>query len=136
VYEGGGSDRFYLRTPINWDPATGRVGFFGIVPDGATVQITVAGTEQIFEGARASMEEALAAFPAGKTRMRRSCTRAPPGGTCSAHASGGVRDGARPAWDGHPDRRHVLPRRDRPMASPDRTQFHNATMVSVLLGAS
>jgi hypothetical protein len=23
-----------------------------------------------------------------------------------------------------------------PMASPDRTQFHNATMVSVLLGAS
>ena len=137
VYEGGGSDRFYLRTPINWDPETGRVGFFGVVPEGATVQITVAGTEQIFEGARASMQDALAAFPAGKTpdaALLYSCaTRRFLLGTRVGREFETVRDllGSTIPIAGMYCLGEIAP-----MTSPDRTQFHNATMVSVLLGAS
>jgi hypothetical protein len=137
VYEGGDSDRFYLRTPINWDPETGRVGFFGVVPDGATVQITVAGTEQIFEGARASMQDALAAYPAGKTpdaALLYSCaTRRYLLGTRVGREFEMVRDllGTSIPIAGMYCLGEIAP-----MSSPDRTQFHNATMVSVLLGAS
>jgi hypothetical protein len=137
VFEGGGSDRFYLRTPINWDPETGRVGFFGVVPDGATVQITVAGTEQIFEGARASMQDALDAFPKGKlpdAALLYSCaTRRYLLGTRVGREVEMVRDllGSSIPIAGMYCLGEIAP-----MASPDRTQFHNATMVSVLLGAS
>jgi hypothetical protein len=137
VFEGGGSDRFYLRTPINWDPETGRVGFFGAVPEGATVQITVAGTEQIFEGARASMQDALAAFPAGKTpdaALLYSCaTRRFLLGTRVGREVEMIRDllGTSIPIAGMYCLGEIAP-----MALPDRTQFHNATMVSVLLGAS
>jgi len=137
VYEGGDSDRFYLRTPINWDPETGRVGFFGVVPDGATIQITVAGTEQIFEGARASMQDALATYPAGKTpdaALLYSCaTRRYLLGTRVGREFEMVRDllGTSIPIAGMYCLGEIAP-----MSSPDRTQFHNATMVSVLLGAS
>ena len=135
--DGSGSDRFYLRTPINWDPETGRVGFFGAVPEGATVQITVAGTEQIFEGARASMQDALAAYPAGKTpdaALLYSCaTRRFLLGTRVGREVEMIRDllGTSIPIAGMYCLGEIAP-----MASPDRTQFHNATMVSVLLGAS
>ena len=137
VYEGGDSDRFYLRTPINWDPETGRVGFFGVVPDGATVQITVAGTEQIFEGARASMQDALATYPAGKTpdaALLYSCaTRRYLLGTRVGREFEMVRDllGTSIPIAGMYCLGEIAP-----MSTPDRTQFHNATLVSVLLGAS
>ena len=137
VFEGGGSDRFYLRTPVNWDPQTGRVAFFGTVPDGAEVQITVAGTEQIFEGARASMQDALAAFPAGKTpdaALLYSCaTRRYLLGTRVGREFEMVRDVLGPSV---PIAGMYCLGEIAPMTSPDRTQFHNATMVSVLLGAS
>jgi hypothetical protein len=137
VFEGGGSDRFYLRTPINWDPESGRVGFFGVVPDGATVQITVAGTEQIFEGAKASMQDALDAFPKGRlpdAALLYSCaTRRVLLGTRVGREVEMIRDllGVSIPIAGMYCLGEIAP-----MASPDRTQFHNATMVSVLLGAS
>ena len=65
VFEGSGSDRFYLRTPAPYDRDRGSIMFFGAVPEGATVQLTMAGTDQIFEGAKASFADALAAFPGG-----------------------------------------------------------------------
>lgn len=137
VFEGGGSDRFYLRTPINWDPQTGRIGFFGSVPEGAVVQITVAGTEQIFQGARASMQDALASYPAGKTpdaALLYSCaTRRFLLGTRVGREVETIRDllGTSIPIAGMYCLGEIAP-----MTSPDRTQFHNATMVSVLLGAS
>jgi hypothetical protein len=137
VFEGGESSRFYLRTPINWDPETGRVGFFGEVPDGATVQITVAGTEQIFEGARASMQDALDAYPKGKSpdaALLYSCaTRRYLLGTRVGREFEMVRDllGNEIPIAGMYCLGEIAP-----MSAPDRTQFHNATMVSVLLGAS
>jgi hypothetical protein len=137
VFEDGASDRFYLRTPTSWDRDTGRIGFFGVVPQGATVQITVAGTEQIFEGARASMQDALAAFPAGRTpdaALLYSCaTRRYLLGTRVGRELEMVRDLLGPAI---PIAGMYCLGEIAPMASPDRTQFHNATMVSVLLGAS
>ena len=63
VFEETGSDRFYLRTPMTYDREHGSIAFFGAVPEGATVQLTMAGTDQIFEGARASIADALAGFP-------------------------------------------------------------------------
>ena len=65
VFEESGSDRFYLRTPTMYDQEHGSIGFFGAVPEGAIVQLTVAGTDQIFAGAKASISDALARFPAG-----------------------------------------------------------------------
>ena len=53
------------RTPTTYDRERGSIQFFGAVPDGATIQLTMAGTDQIFEGAKASFADALAAFPSG-----------------------------------------------------------------------
>ena len=50
VFEELGSDRFYLRTPMTYDRERGSIAFFGAVPEGATVQITMAGTDQILRG--------------------------------------------------------------------------------------
>ena len=72
VFEAPGSDRFYLRTPMTYDRDRGSIAFFGAIPEGATVQLTMAGTDQIVEGARASIADALAAFPAGARPGRRS----------------------------------------------------------------
>ena len=137
VFDGDEAGRFYLRTPINWDPETGRVGFFGVVPDGATVQLTVAGTEQIFEGAKASMQDALDAYPKGKTpdaALLYSCaTRRFLLGTRVGREFETIRE---LLGDSIPIAGMYCLGEIAPMASPDRTQFHNATMVSVLLGAS
>ena len=65
VFEAPGSDRFYLRTPMTYDRDRGSISFFGAVPEGASVQLTMAGTDEIVEGARASIADALAGFPAG-----------------------------------------------------------------------
>ena len=65
VFEDPGSDRFYLRTPVAYDRQHGSIAFLGAVPDGASVQLTMAGTEQVIDGAKASIVEALASFPEG-----------------------------------------------------------------------
>jgi hypothetical protein len=137
VYEGSGSDRFYLRTPIAFDPETGAVAFAGSVPEGASVQITMAATDQIFDGARASIAEALAAFPAGVQpdgALLFSCaTRKYLLGT----RAGGEIDLARSVLgENVPVGGFYCLGEIAPMASPDLTRFHNATMVSVLLGSA
>ena len=65
VFEAPGSDSFYLRTPMTYDRDRGSISFFGAIPEGASVQLTMAGTDEIFEGTRASIADALAGFPAG-----------------------------------------------------------------------
>jgi hypothetical protein len=138
VYEDPASTVFYLRTPTSSDPATGLVGFFGPVPQGVTVQITTAGTEQIFEGTRASVSTALAAYPAGRTpeaALIYSCaTRRFLLGTRAGHEVELVRDvlGAGVPVAGFYCLGEIAPN----IADVDATQFHNATLVSVLLGAA
>lgn len=53
----------YLRAPLVWDEAEGAATFFGSVPEGSTVQIAMASTEEILDGTRASVREALGGFP-------------------------------------------------------------------------
>jgi hypothetical protein len=137
VFDERSVDRFYLRTPITYDRGSGSIGFFGAVPEGATVQITVAATDQIFDGARASIADALAGFPAGTQpdgALLFSCaTRKFLLGTRAGREIDLVRDAL---GDAVPVGGFYCMGEIAPMASVDLTRFHNATMVSVLLGSA
>ena len=138
VFEDAESTSFYLRTPSSSDSTTGLVRFFGAVPEGATVQITTAGTEQIFDGTRASVANALASYPAGRTpeaALLYSCTtRRFLLGTRAGHEVELVREalGKEVPVAGFYCLGEIAPSE----VSADETRFHNATMVSVLLGSS
>ena len=137
VFDTRDSDRFYLRTPLAYDRATGYVTFFGHVPEGATVQLTVAATDEIFEGARASIADALASFPAGhapEAALVFSCaTRRYLLGTRAGREIELVREalGAATPVAGVYCMGEIAP-----MASGDPSRFHNATLVSILLGSA
>ncbi len=137
VFEGSDSDRFYLRTPVQYDRDGGSIAFFGAVPEGATVQLTMAGTDQIFEGAKASFAEALAAFPSGDKpdgALLFSCaTRKFLLGTRAGREIEIARD---VLGDALPISGLYCMGEIAPMADADGTRFHNATMVSVLLGCA
>ena len=55
--------RYYLRAPLEYDPSDGSAIFFGSVPQGSTVQLAMATTEEILRGTEASLTEAKAGFP-------------------------------------------------------------------------
>jgi hypothetical protein len=59
------SERFYLRAPAHHDPDTGAVTVSGDVQQGAEVQLTTAATEEIFDGARSALSQAIDQFPQG-----------------------------------------------------------------------
>lgn len=54
---------YYLRAPFKYDQDDGSVTFFGSVPEGSTVQLAMATTDEILRGAEASVAQALEAFP-------------------------------------------------------------------------
>ena len=136
VFDPRDAGQFYLRTPLAYDKATGCVTFFGAVPLGSTVQLTIAATDEIFEGARASIADALAAFPAGhspEAALIFSCaTRRFLLGTRAGREIDVVRDalGAATPVAGLYCLGEIAP-----MAAGDPSRFHNATLVSVLLGS-
>jgi hypothetical protein len=55
--------RYYLRAPMEYDGRDGSAIFFGSVPQGATVQLAMATTDEILRGTEASLTEAMAGFP-------------------------------------------------------------------------
>jgi hypothetical protein len=61
------SGRFYLRAPRVHDREAGAVGVGGDVPENAEVQLTMASTDEIFEGTRSALSEAIRRYPAGHT---------------------------------------------------------------------
>jgi hypothetical protein len=61
-----GSERFYLRAPVHHDPDTGAITVSGDIQPGAEVQLTTAATDEIFDGTRSAMSQALAQFPGGE----------------------------------------------------------------------
>jgi hypothetical protein len=63
VFEGD-SDRFHLRVALQADPATGAVDLAGDVSVGSRVQLTVAVIDDVFDGTRSSVQQALKTFPA------------------------------------------------------------------------
>jgi hypothetical protein len=136
VFDAHDESAFYLRTATNLDQATGSVAFFGSLPEGSTVQLTVAATDEIVEGARASITDALARFPGGKApdaALLWSCaTRRFLLGTRTGREVEIVRSmvGA-----GTPVAGFYCLGEIAPIVAGDVSQFHNATMVAVLLGA-
>ncbi len=137
VFEAPGSDSFYLRTPMTYDRDRGSISFFGAIPEGASVQLTMAGTDEIVEGTRASIADALAGFPAGARpdgALLFSCaTRKFLLGTRAGREIDLVRE---ILGDAVPIGGFYCQGEIAPLASADLTRFHNATMVSVLLGAT
>ena len=136
VFEGDAT-AFYLRTPTMFDRETGLVGFLGVIPDGATVQITVAATDEIVDGARASIADALATFPGGRApdgALLYSCvTRRFLLGTRAGREIEQVRE---ELGGDVPVAGFYCVGEIAPMPQADGSQFHNATMVAVLLGAT
>ena len=66
VFEGPG-DAFYLRTMLPIPDPPGAVLIMGSVREGLEVQLTTATTDEILAGAKASIADALAGFPAAAT---------------------------------------------------------------------
>jgi hypothetical protein len=60
-----GAERFYLRAPVHHDPETGTITVSGDVQQGAEVQLTTAATDEIFDGARSALTQAIDQFPDG-----------------------------------------------------------------------
>lgn len=137
VYETAESTDFHLRTATNIDRETGDVSVFGPIDEGVTVQLTMAAADEIIEGARTSVGDAVRGFPEGRTpdaALVYSCVvRRYLLGTRATREVELLRE---------------LVGRDVPVAgfycmgeiAPLPTEhvsrFHNATMVSVLLGSS
>ena len=114
VFETATSDRFYLRAPVAYDHVRGSIAFFGAIPDGATIQLTMAGIDQIVDGARASIVDALAGFRTASGQTAPSSSRARRASSCWGRGPA-----ARSSWCGRssgdrPDRRLLLHGRDRP----------------------
>jgi len=59
------SGRYYLRAPMAYNHEDGSADFFGSVPEGSTVRLAMATTDEILDGTQASVAEALATFPTG-----------------------------------------------------------------------
>ena len=57
--------RYYLRAPMQYNESDGSATFFGSIPQGATVQLAMATTDEILSGTEASVAEAVAGFPQG-----------------------------------------------------------------------
>ncbi len=137
VFESPDSDSFYLRTPMTYDRDAGSISFFGAIPEGASVQLTMAGTDEIVDGTRASIADALAGFPAGSRpdgALLFSCaTRKFLLGTRAGREIDLVRE---MLGDSVPIGGFYCQGEIAPLASADLTRFHNATMVSVLLGSA
>lgn len=127
--------RYYLRAPIEYDEGDGSATFFGSVPQGATVQLAMASTDEILSGTEASLEEAIARFPGN---------RLPEGALIASCAVRNFLLGTRAS--GEIERIRAGLGQDLPVTGfyafgeiapliPDSApRFHNETCVTVLLG--
>jgi hypothetical protein len=136
VFDSPDATDFYLRTATFLDRSNGDVSTFGPIPEGVTVQLTVAATDQIVEGVRSSVSEALRTFPSGAgpdAALVYSCaTRRFLLGTRTSREIELMRDlvGREVPIAGFYCLGEFAP-----LASGEGSRFHNATVVSVLLGA-
>jgi hypothetical protein len=63
----GDSDRFHLRVALKADPATGAIEVAGDVSVGSPVRLTVAVIDDVFDGTRSAVQQALKGFPSADT---------------------------------------------------------------------
>jgi hypothetical protein len=134
VYEE--SDLFYLRAPIGHDAETGSIMFAAGVPKGATVQLTVAATDEIFEGTKSAISKAVEGYPQGA---------APDAALLFSCAVRKLLLGTRTGTELKLAREILgqdLPvfgfycfGEIAPVDAPDVTRYHNETIVALLLGS-
>jgi hypothetical protein len=60
-----GTGRYYLRAAMTYNDTDGSATFLGSIPEGSTVRLAMATTDEILDGTDASVKEALAKFPDG-----------------------------------------------------------------------
>jgi hypothetical protein len=127
--------QYYLRAPLEYNESDGSATFFGSVPQGATVQLAMATTEEILRGTEASLADAIAGFP-GET--------APEGALIASCAVRNFLLGTRAS--GEIERIRTGLGQDVPVSgfyafgeiaplnSDSTPRFHNETCVTVLIG--
>jgi hypothetical protein len=135
VFEEGAGD-FYLRAAAAHDDETGSIIVFGGPPENATVQLAVAMTDEIFDGTRSAVRKAVERFPAGSSpeaALIFSCMvrKAVLGSKIGSEAEI-ARDelGSTLPMCGFYSYGEIAP------IESGTTQFHNETIVAVLLGSS
>ena len=133
VYEPG-QERFYLRVPIHYDDRTGTISFSEAIPVGATVQITESVRDHLIEDAGGSAELLYHTYP-GKhavLALAFSCLlRKEALGTRVEEELSVLRETLSPstAVAGFYSNGEIAP-----LSPGARSFFHNATLVTVLIG--
>ena len=131
-----GSEGFYLRAPIAHDPVAGTIRVSGSLPPSVEVQLTVAATDEILDGTRSALLQAIDRFPSGGAPVAAlifSCAiRKYLLGTRTGIELDISRDmlGATVPICGFYSFGEIAPLDD----SGGATRFHNETLVAVLLG--
>ncbi len=133
-----GSSGFYLRAPVGFDEDRGSVLVFGDVPEGAHVQLSIAGLDDLLGGTKAAIGRALEAYP--------STAPPPSAGLLFSCVIRKVLLGTRTGREVEMVRDILGP--DVPIAGlycygeiaptgvDEVSRFHNETMVAVLLGSA
>ncbi|MGI9529404.1 MAG: FIST C-terminal domain-containing protein, partial [Acidimicrobiia bacterium] len=121
--------------PLAYDNNDGSATFFGTIPQGSTVQLAMATTDEILRGTEASVAEAKARFPDGETpeaAFIASCAvRSFLLGTRTGGEVERIRDvlGEDVPVSGYYGFGEIAP-----LGSDAAPSFHNETCVTVLLG--
>jgi len=127
--------RYYLRAPIEYDRSDGSAIFFGSVPQGATVQLAMATTDEILRGTEASLTEAKAGYPTEATpeaALVASC--AVRGFLLGSRTSGEIERIRTGLGQDIPVSGFYAFGEIAPLGVDSTPRFHNETCVTVLLG--
>jgi hypothetical protein len=131
------SERFYLRTPVSWNRETGAVAFPAGIPTGSTIQLTVAGIDEVFEGTKQAFASALASYPEGATPQAALVFSCAVRKFVLGSRAGREMDIAREVLGTElPMAGFYCLGEIAPTVSPDVTRFHNETIVALLLGSA
>ena len=127
--------KFYLRAPLAYNDSDGSATFFGSIPEGATVRLAMATTDEILGGTSTSVAEAVAAFPSDRSpeaALVVSCAvRNLLLGSQSRGEIERIRSGV---GESLPVAGFYSFGEIAPLGRADRPRFHNETCVTVLIG--
>jgi PAS domain S-box-containing protein len=129
-----GQERFYLRVPVHYDDRTGAISFSEAIPVGATVQITESVRDHLIEDARGSTESLYHSYPDKHAVLALAfscCLRKEALGTRVEEELSVLREtlSLSTAIAGFYSNGEIAP-----LSPGDRSFFHNATLVTVLIG--
>jgi hypothetical protein len=129
------TQRYYLRAPMTYNDEDGSATFLGSIPEGSTVRLAMATTDEILDGTDASINEALATFPDGadpeavlvsSCAVRNILLGSQTGGEIERIRSG--------IGEGVPITGFYAYGEIAPLGTDSTPRFHNETCVTVLIG--